>query len=51
MICKRIEELFGWSKVVSDLREAHFVWLVMVSTNKVFTLVAYNLTRMATIFS
>lgn len=49
-IRKRIEEIFGWAKTVGGLRKARFVGLAKVSAQTVFTLAAYNLTRMATIF-
>lgn len=49
-IRKRIEEIFGWAKTVGGLRQARFVGLAKVSAPTVFTLAAYNLTRMATIF-
>lgn len=47
---KRIEEIFGWAKTVGGLRKARFVGLAKVSAQTVFTLAAYNLTRMASIF-
>ncbi len=49
-IRKRIEEIFGWAKTVGGLRKARFVGLAKVSAQTAFTLAAYNLTRMATIF-
>ena len=49
-IRKRIEEIFGWAKTVGGLRKTRFVGLAKVSAQTVFTLAAYNLTRMATIF-
>jgi len=49
-IRKRIEEIFGWAKTVGGLRKARFVGLAKVSAQTVFTLTAYNLTRMASIF-
>lgn len=49
-IRKRIEEIFGWAKTVGGLRKARFVGLAKVSAQTIFTLAAYNLTRMATIF-
>ncbi len=49
-IRKRIEEIFGWAKTVGGLRKTKFVGLAKVSAQTVFTLAAYNLTRMATIF-
>jgi transposase len=49
-IRKRIEEIFGWAKTVGGLRKARFVGLGKVSAQTVFTLTAYNLTRMASIF-
>jgi transposase len=49
-IRKRVEEVFGWGKTVGPLRKARFVGLAKVKAQTVFTLAAYNLTRMATIF-
>ena len=49
-IRQRIEEIFGWAKTVGGLRKTRFVGLAKVSAQTVFTLAAYNLTRMATIF-
>ena len=49
-IRKRIEEIFGWAKTIGGLRKARFVGLAKVSAQTVFTLAAYNLTRMATLF-
>lgn len=49
-IRKRVEEVFGWRKTVGPLRKARFVGLAKVKAQTVFTLAAYNLTRMATIF-
>ena len=47
---KRVEEIFGWAKTVGGLRKAKFIGLAKVKAQTVFTLAAYNLTRMATIF-
>ena len=47
---KRIEEIFGWAKTVGGLRKTRFIGLAKVKAQTVFTLAAYNLTRMATIF-
>ena len=47
---KRVEEIFGWAKTVGGLRKAKFIGLAKVKAQTVFTLIAYNLTRMATIF-
>ncbi len=47
---KLVEEIFGWAKTVGGLRKARFIGLAKVKAQTVFTLVAYNLTRMATIF-
>jgi hypothetical protein len=51
-IRKRVEEVFALGKNVGPLRKARFVGLAKVKaqTQTVFTLAAYNLTRMATIF-
>lgn len=46
---KRVEEIFGWAKTVGGLRRARFIGLAKVKAQTVFTLAAYNLTRMATI--
>ena len=46
---KRIEEIFGWAKTVGGLRKTRFKGLAKVAAQTVFTLAAYNLTRMATI--
>ena len=46
---KRVEEIFGWAKTVGGLRKAKFIGLAKVKAQTVFTLIAYNLTRMATI--
>jgi len=48
-IRKRVEEIFGWSKTVGDLRKARFVGLAKVKAQTLFTFAAYNLTRLATI--
>ena len=47
---KRIEEIFGWAKTVGGLRKTCFIGLAKVKAQTTFTLAAYNLTRMATIF-
>jgi len=47
---KRIEEIFGWAKTVGSLRKTCFIGLAKVKAQTTFTLAAYNLTRMATIF-
>ena len=47
---KRIEEIFGWAKTVGGLRKTCFIGLAKVKAQTIFTLAAYNLTRMATIF-
>lgn len=47
---KRVEEIFGWAKTVGGLRKAKFIGLGKVKAQTIFTLTAYNLTRMATIF-
>lgn len=39
-----------WAKTIGGLRKARFVGFAKVSAQTVFTLVAYNLTRMATFF-
>jgi IS5 family transposase len=49
-IRKRVEEVFGWGKTVGPLRKARFVGLAKVKAQTLFTVAAYNLTRMATIF-
>ena len=49
-IRKRVEEVFGWAKTVGGLRKTRLVGLAKVKAQTVFTLAAYNLTRMATIF-
>ena len=49
-IRKRIEEVFGWGKTVGPLRKARFIGLAKVKAQTLFTVAAYNLTRMATIF-
>lgn len=46
---KLVEEIFGWAKTVSGLRKARFIGLAKVKAQTVFTLAAYNLTRLATI--
>lgn len=47
---KRVEEIFGWAKTIGSLRKAKFIGLAKVRAQTAFTLAAYNLTRMATIF-
>ena len=47
---KRIEEYFGWAKTVGGFRKTCFIGLAKVKAQTTFTLIAYNLTRMATIF-
>jgi transposase len=47
---KLVEEIFGWAKTVGGLRKARFIGLTKVKAQTVFTLAAYNLIRMATIF-
>jgi hypothetical protein len=47
---KLVAETFGWTKTVGGLRKARFIGLAKVKAQTVFTLAAYNLTRMATIF-
>ena len=47
---KRIEEIFGWAKTVGGLRKTCFIGLAKVKAQTTFTLAAYNLMRMATIF-
>ena len=47
---ERIEEIFGWAKTVGSLRKNCFIGLAKVKAQTTFTLAAYNLTRMATIF-
>lgn len=49
-IRKRVEEVFGWAKTVGGLRKTRFIGLTKVKAQTSFTLAAYNLTRMATIF-
>ncbi len=49
-IRKRIEEIFGWGKDVGPMRKTRFIGLAKVKAQTLFTLAAYNLTRMATIF-
>jgi transposase len=46
---KLVEEIFGWAKTIGGLRKARFIGLAKVRAQTVFTLAAYNLTRMATI--
>lgn len=48
-IRKRVEEVFGWGKTVGGLRKAHFVGLDKVKAQTVFTMAAYNLTRLASL--
>ena len=45
-----MEEIFGWAKTVGSLRKAKLTGLAKVKAQTIFTLIAYNLTRMATIF-
>lgn len=47
---KLVEEVFGWAKTVGGLRKTQLIGLAKVKAQTVFTLAAYNLTRMATIF-
>lgn len=47
---KLVEEIFGWVKTIGGLRKAKFIGLAKVKAQTVFTLAAYNLMRMATIF-
>jgi IS5 family transposase len=47
---KRIEEYFGWAKTVGGFRKTCFIGLAKVKAQTTFTLIAYNPTRMATIF-
>lgn len=47
----RIEEILGRAKTVGGLRKTCFNGLAKVKAQTTFTLAAYNLTRMATIFS
>jgi transposase len=49
-IRKRIEEICGWAKTAGGLCKARLVGLARVSAQTIFTLAAYHLTRMATIF-
>ena len=49
-IRKRVEEVFGWAKTVGVLRKTRLIGLAKVKAQTLFTLAAYNLTRMATIF-
>jgi len=47
---KLVEEIFGWAKTVGGLRKTRWIGLAKVAAQTVFTLAAYNLTRMATLF-
>lgn len=47
---KRVEEIFGWSKTVSGLRQTGFLGLEKVTAQTVFTFVAYNLIRLGGLF-
>ena len=47
---KLVEEIFGWVKTIGGLRKAKFIGLAKAKAQTVFTLAAYNLMRMATIF-
>jgi transposase len=47
---KLVEEIFGWAKTVGGLRKTRFIGLAKVKAQTVFTLAAYNLTPMATLF-
>jgi transposase len=47
---KRVEEIFGWAKTAGGLRKTKFIGLAKVKAQTVFTLAAYNLMRMATLF-
>jgi transposase len=47
---KRIEEVFGWAKTVGPLRQTKFRGLNRVAAQATFTMAAYNLTRMGTLF-
>jgi hypothetical protein len=49
-IRKRIEEVFDWAKTVGPLRQTKFRSLKKVAAQTLFTLAAYNLTRMGAIF-
>lgn len=50
IICKRIEEFFGWEKIVAGLRKTEFRGLQRVKAQAMFTFAAYNLVRMGSIF-
>ena len=50
-IRKRVEEVFGWAKTVGVLRKTRLIGLAKVKAQTTFTLAAYNLTRLATIFA
>lgn len=47
---KLVEEVFGWAKVVGQLRKAPVRGLEKIKALTLFNFAAYNLTRMATIF-
>jgi hypothetical protein len=47
---KLVEEIFWWAKTVGGLRKARFIGLTKLKAQRVFTLTAYNLTRMALMF-
>lgn len=47
---KRIEEIFGWAKTVGGLRKTRFRGLKRVKAQVTYTLAAYNLVRMGTLF-
>ncbi len=42
---KRVEEIFGWSKTVANLRKLHFRGLQLVAENVRWTSIAFNLVR------
>ncbi len=48
-IRKQIEEVFGWSKTVGELRQTRFLGVKKVAAQTVFTFAAYNLTRLMTL--
>lgn len=47
---KLVEEVFGWAKCVGQLHKALVRGLEKIKALTLFNFVAYNLTRMATIF-
>lgn len=49
-IRKRIEEVFGWAKTIGGLRKTKLRGVKKVAAQTVFTLAAYNLTRMGGLF-